>query len=84
MIRNIDPHALIEDHDPVIGCLITVRRGCTAGKHLCEMGLVILFSGIHWESSLMILSSRRRIAENRRGEKTVVGAALTILNICPQ
>ena len=77
MIGNIDPHALIEDHDPVIGCLVAVRHGCAAGKHLCEMGLVILFSGIQWEPSLMILSSLGSISENGRGEKTVGGAPLT-------
>ena len=32
---------------PFIGFLITIGRGCAARKHLCKMGLVVLFSGIH-------------------------------------
>ena len=70
MIRNINPHALIEDHDPVIAYLNAVGYGCANGKHLCEMGLFVLFSDIHWESFLMILFSRMSIAKNRRTEKT--------------
>ena len=69
MIGNINPHALIENHDPVIGCLIAIGYGCAAGKHLCEMRLVVLFSGIHWEPSFVILFSRRSIAEDGRVEK---------------
>ena len=65
---------LIEDHDPVIGCLVAVGCGCAARKHLCEMGLVVLFSGILRELSLMILSSRRSIPENGRDEKTELTA----------
>lgn len=70
MIGNVDPHALVEDHDPVIGCLIVIGRGCATGKLLCEMRLVVLFSGIHWEPSLVILSSKGSIPENGRVEKT--------------
>lgn len=72
MIGNINPCVLTEDHDPVIGCLIASRRGCAARKHFCKMGLFILFSDIHWKSSLVILFSRRSIAECGRVEKTGV------------
>ena len=77
MIGNIDPHALIEDHDPVTACLIAVGHGCAVGKYLCKMRFIILFSGIHWESSFVILFSKKSISENGRDEKTGVGAPLT-------
>ena len=84
MIGNINPLALVEDRDPVIRCLTMIGCGCSTRKDLCEMGLFIPFSSIYWESSLLILFSRRRIAENRRKETTWVGAPLTYNFACLQ
>lgn len=77
MIGNIDPHAPIENHDSVISYLAAIGRGYATGKHLCVMGFVVLFSGIHYESSSVILFSRKSIAETERAKKTVVDAPFT-------